>query len=369
MANNSQWNKPQHFPGVAAMPRWKSRQVDHQTQRTATFLLLLISVALNIWNIRAHFWGRINSILDDVPRDPTSAQANRIRQDFQASSSSSSIPRATSPQGNTASWSGKVRRLEFVHIPKTAGTAIEQAALAQGVEWGYLHFSFDNGKGTRQNSNETVSFRKRYGGFPWHIPPCLLGHQNQKIVSENPYQAKNASNEQVDLFAVVRNPYDRLISEYRYFKLMVRKSKNSGAYQMNQFVQKKLQTVEVALRQKLLQSNDTCHLDSYTTDFFQDKGHYIPQYDYVYATNVATNETAQMIPHVLKYESLQEDFAALMQRYGLQHIQLAESKEHRTLETQPGQQDLTPSHLSPENIRKINQIYRNDFIAFGYDMK
>lgn len=74
---------------------------------------------------------------------------------------------------------------QFVHVPKTGGTAVEDAGRAAGLRWGRLA---DFGPCAVPGTSH------------WHHPPALhpevyAGHR---------------------LFAVVREPYARLVSDFRY---------------------------------------------------------------------------------------------------------------------------------------------------------
>jgi hypothetical protein len=73
----------------------------------------------------------------------------------------------------------------------------------------------------------------------------------------------------------------------------------------------------------------------------------------------------KLIEHVLRFESLQEDFVALMLEYGLDHLTpLPRELVRKSLPKQLGMYNLTLS-----NLQLIERVYRQDFEEFGYDMK
>ena len=69
-----------------------------------------------------------------------------------------------------------IKELKFIHITKTAGTTIEQIGLINNIKWGLNHKEYKN-----------------------HHKP--LNQQKQELIKK------------YDWFMIVRNPYDRIISE------------------------------------------------------------------------------------------------------------------------------------------------------------
>ena len=105
---------------------------------------------------------------------------------------------------------GKGLSLEFVHITKTGGSAVEEAAARESLTWGLCHFERrpSYGPGCRRPTfgwpltppkihSESVPL---FAGELWHTPPSWF-------VDPNPYQGAAT-------FTIVRNPYDRIVSEY-----------------------------------------------------------------------------------------------------------------------------------------------------------
>jgi hypothetical protein len=101
--------------------------------------------------------------------------------------------------------------LEFVHFKKTAGSSIEKAAAEHGILWGACHFLKIPELGCLDPDIPYVA--PNYPSYasvnrwhtPWHTPPKIL----RRTVERDFYPYLDA-----DLFTVVRNPYDRFVSEY-----------------------------------------------------------------------------------------------------------------------------------------------------------
>ena len=258
--------------------------------------------------------------------------------------------------------------LEFVHIPKTGGTAIEYAASLANITWGLCHWKARDlaGPGCQYpdwagyDALQNLSDHEIHWEY-WHIP---LRHLN---VLESPYKNKK-------LFAVVRNPYERFISEFYCpytgwnpvdwtqkdlgfedpmgkpleAALEHAQGQNGGAQQEKQG--KKPETPS-ALNYFLMQRLQW---------FVKWTAHYLPQSDFVY-----DKDGVQIVEHVLRYERLQADFAELMKNYGLP-VQLNSSVNKRKDDGK--QVRLTVKDLYPATIQRINEVALQDFRKFGYPM-
>ncbi|KAL7565628.1 hypothetical protein ACA910_018988 [Epithemia clementina (nom. ined.)] len=150
------------------------------------------------------------------------------------------------------------RRLELVHIPKTGGTSLELAAAAAGIPWGYCHHQarfldsylpnpilrrsrhYKNNESSQSplsslydcpnnndkknassqpNHNYNKVMKRRGTCIPYHLPPCFFvrnDHQDDDDDDNNNNNPKKSYYYQAALFAVVRHPYDRLVSEFGY---------------------------------------------------------------------------------------------------------------------------------------------------------
>jgi hypothetical protein len=244
--------------------------------------------------------------------------------------------------------SQSVKQLMFLHIPKTGGSSIESSAAKGGHSWGYCLFQQGN-TGDKQsyycppNKRKVPRLRGNQGHAWWHYPVQYL-----------PMDAKRLY-ENATLFAVVRNPYSRAVSEY-YYACGFRRytfgyNINSPAY-MNRQIASKLQEFMKCPTGK----NSSCP--------FLANGHFIPQYDYLFDDDNNNNGREQIVTHVLHMENLQHEFEELMNAYGL-NVNLTSSRatHNRKKSATLGVDDLTT-----DTIDLINKVYAKDFEIGGYKM-
>jgi hypothetical protein len=192
------------------------------------------------------------------------------------------------------------KRCIFIHIPKTAGTSIEQ-------------FIKDN------NNN----------------PIILLGVKNGR--SMHHYSALEIKSLFPDIFSkyykfsFVRNPYDRLLSEYYWCKIP-----NVG-FKYGKTKLEFLYYVSNVIKQK-----------SYFKNIFND--HFIPQYMFVYNTN---NEL--LVNHLFKYEDLDIAIEFIKKKI---NINKSLDKLNKT----------NTEKTEWSNIEKeiIYSLYEKDFLYFQY---
>ena len=125
-------------------------------------------------------------------------------------------PPSTTSHYTTVSWEKEVaksrqyvqqfntnstrRTIKFFHIPKAAGTAIEHVAGDQmGLPWGSCLFNHKPKRDVCTYPSDSIEWPRNYGW--WHLPAQLF-----PMAHSNPYAG-------AELFAIVRDPFDRLVSE------------------------------------------------------------------------------------------------------------------------------------------------------------
>lgn len=94
--------------------------------------------------------------------------------------------------------------------------------------------------------------------------------------------------------------------------------------------------------------------------YFSHDGHLIPQYDFVYQTDMG--KPTKVVQHVLRFETLRTDFLDLMQAYELP-LQLPTTRVRPKTETK-----LSVENITMENMLLIENLYQDDFREFGYDV-
>ena len=217
-------------------------------------------------------------------------------------------------------------QLEFLHIPKTAGSAIEKVAAKAGIRWGACHFHhaeenemgcplpYDWQDKVRIDNKMSPKLRK---SSPWHLPIDFLDAEY------NPYIGKAT-------FTVVRNPYERAISMY-YDKWIGYKgvSDKNNPVRINSFLQQLLAGAAI-------------DMNSVVT---------MPQYHFANNTN-----------HVLHYENLDIEFPALMEKYGLADTVHWDTSKYN----QSKDKKFTLAKLTSETLHVIETEYAMDFELFGY---
>jgi len=85
-----------------------------------------------------------------------------------------------------------------------------------------------------------------------------------------------------------------------------------------------------------------------------DRCHGIPQVEYT------------PVDHVLKFESLQEDFTNFILTYGKLNLNIEDTILPRSNQTQ--NKIFTVNDLTEETVQQINKKYEKDFILFQYKM-
>lgn len=214
----------------------------------------------------------------------------------------------------------KNNNLFFIHIPKNAGTSIENFGKKHNLIWG-RHFDFN----TKKCHNSFCCSK-------WHIPPKYFENNlGYEIYFKNKIP-----------FVVVRNPYNRIVSEYLYYTLYTNlKTSVDG---LNNFINE--------LNNKKGFDND-CHL------FPQSEFTFVPIIKNNKLIWEQQNENNKLI-EIIKLETLDKDFPNLLKKYGY-------NINDKLPIDNTSKKKITKNDLTKKSIEIINKKYHDDFVNFGYD--
>lgn len=245
----------------------------------------------------------------------------------------------------------------LVHIPKTGGTSIEQAAKksASHLLWG-MQYDIPRFRQKRKGLPRVESLipvcRGNFGMKCcswWHVPPRYTNDWR-------PYYSASKR------FCAVRNPYAKVLSEY-----MFRHGKAIRKLPCD-----KLNKTEV---NEWLRARMKGQLGGANT---LDDCHWYPQYQYIEPNLGVAGEPSppraapgnpyidagpdgRSCNRVMRMENLTLEFASLMSELGHPEIKLPKTKSFAS-----GCKDL--NMLEPETRALIGTTYRQDFIQFGYTL-
>ena len=197
------------------------------------------------------------------------------------------------------------KKLKFIHITKTAGTTIENVGRIKGKYWGRYDMLLKH-----------LNYKTNDGPF-WHIPLRYTTKHYLKYILKH-----------YNLFTVVRNPYERCVSEF-YCRWGGPNKKNVNVNQFNNIIKNKLNKPHIS-------------------------NHWAPQYLYIY-----DSDDNKIVKHVLKYEKIKKQFNKLMKKYN-NGIRLNEYYNKHL-------KKFTTKDLFEDTKDLIKQVYHEDFVRFKYD--
>ena len=222
------------------------------------------------------------------------------------------------------------RKFIFVHIPKTAGTSVEEVLLP-----------FTE---ARASGEKSVLIRRNWN--PLKGPPWLQ-HLTAREYTEKGFVA---SLKDFYTFSFVRNPWERLVSEY--------KSKGH-AWRI------KLLGVPWTFENFVLRCLPRWWEDNYfqAHDNFR---HILPQSGFLTGRNGAI-----LVDEIFRMENVTVDFKRLTERLGLPPLGLPHRRESPYRDPLDGHRLLdSPLHYSeyysPEARSFVEKYYRRDIELLGY---
>ena len=179
--------------------------------------------------------------------------------------------------------------LQFIHIPKTGGSSIEDAAYENNIKWG----------------RKDKSLKKKYKNVnDWHTPQKVEGYS----------------------FCVIRNPYDRFISEF--YHRNKKNITNLCPADLNRFIE----TIFPIIRKNINYKDN----------------HFLQQYKFYKFCDIA-----------ISFDNLQDNINKLTDMFNLPTLKLG--KKRVSGESIKDFKKMTKDDINDENKKLIDDFYRKDF--------
>ncbi len=294
----------------------------------------------------------LTELKENISKNPTSYN-NVILEDIESAKNTGSYFWRKFPKdSNISSYNAhfeymhKPKELYFIHIPKTAGMSIANMfynELDYQIGYGYYKYKNKHIKSEDILANK-FKIKRILDINTWHIPFSFLNKKYMNYIL-NKYT----------IFVIIRNPFDRIISEYGFWIKFYNNNKHKyHAKDILKMLKEIYETLEV---------NPT-NLNKFIHTILDDKykyhldGHLIPMYKYIYI-----KKDNKLMCDILRYENLNNDFNRYIDSY---NIKLPKDSLLKTHVNISGTQ-LTRKHLDNKSIKLIQEYYKKDFELFGYD--
>jgi hypothetical protein len=190
---------------------------------------------------------------------------------------------------------------EFIHIPKTGGTTIESFLKDNNIHVG------------------------RYG----NLKKCNL--------MDKYHCSANFYNLHKDNFTIVRNPYDKIISAYKW-----RNKGNLSNDKLNKWIYDKLYHFDISI-----------YKDK------EDNNIILPQYDFIY------KENKSICPNIFKLEEINHVCDFMNKKFDINKEKCLTYLNKTSVNKQKS--NLNKNDLNDMSLFLINNIYKKDFEYFNYD--
>jgi len=234
--------------------------------------------------------------------------------------------------------------LAFIHIPKNGGTAVQSSARNHGYEW---NLRFD--------ANFTLS-QVPVGSCMYSEAPASAF--TDAGIMPSPHQAVVQAGG--EFFCVKRDPYSRVVSEFRY-----RKGQQLGMHSIPSFLNAELLRKRVGpypcspegLSNFVLDDLDNFSSTPSRSHAYDGSCHMLPQSSYIWEGNIT------WCKHIIALEDFPKSFNNLMAESGCE-VRL-DSPKTNDAEACEG---LTTEDLTPAAKQRIREAYKEDFVNLGYRM-
>ena len=230
----------------------------------------------------------------------------------------------------------------FIHIPKTAGISISESVLDLDRPFGWF-------KGADKKYFKPPMMKELFLRSWPKTGASTLGHFHYKVLMDN----KKLDQQYFDnsfKFAFVRNPYDRLVSLYKYHrveKLLELSFDDFVLILSQEFRDNRVPPVGLYNIKNFPETSPLHHPTIYGNQY-NPMTHWLPN-DNVLICYLETFE--QDIDHILSLLGFQG------------HRQPVPKKNKAKYDD-----DFITFYTNQETIRLVNLMYKDDFERFGYDM-
>jgi len=248
--------------------------------------------------------------------------------------------------------------LEFIHIPKNAGSSVRAAGGAEGVKWSNDEFREDE---IHSDFGPELVIPDNVGPAPilfvsprrycswYHVPPHMVRGE------PNLYTSK-------ETFCVTRDPYDKIVSQYKYRADSYHQGTPPGVADRLLPLRGPLKKRDFITAEWDCTADDLNHfIKDAIAEWsggtkFRDDCHFIPQSEYVWGP-----DGHKWCDNVLRLDEFPEAFDNLMKDHG-SPVRLLEER------TNPSEhcENVTAEHLSAESRALIEDVYHDDFVKLNY---
>jgi hypothetical protein len=255
----------------------------------------------------------------------------------------------------------------FIHIPKTAGISIYESVLdlERPFDWFYglqptylnrlladskhlktIHPRIDKAKSSIRSMLKESSIRSwpKQGS-------SMLGHIHYQALLKDNKLDPDYFNRSFK-FAFVRNPYDRLVSLYKYHQIQKRLALNFDSFVQvlsQEFREGRVPPVGLYNIQPFPETSPLHHLMIYGNQ-------YNPMVDWL-----PPNFPDTVL--ICYLETFEQDIDKLLSLIGFQGKRAAVPKKNQA----KYEDNFIDFYKNPQTVALVNELYKKDFEAFGYD--